>query len=67
MQHELDSRVSVSMWIGDSFSVVPGTLVGRTLEEAPRYDVRLASGEIVQNLFYDARNDTFSPGVFCGD
>lgn len=63
MQYELNSDISVSMWCGDSFSIVPGTLVGRTLEEAPRYDVRLASGEIVQNLIYDAKSDSFSPGI----
>ena len=64
MPHELNSHVSVSMWSGDSFSVVPGTLVGRTIETAPRYDVRLASGEIVPNLTYVAKNDTFSPETY---
>ena len=67
MPHELNSRVSVSMWCGDGFSIVPGTLVGRTIETAPRYDVRLASGQIVQNLIYDAKNDTFSPGAYHAD
>ena len=67
MQHELNSSVSVSMWVGDSFSILVGTLVGKTIEERPRYDVRLASNEIVQNLIYDSKNDTFSPGVFHGD
>tara|TARA_S200002703_G_C3760200_1_gene233983 strand:+ start:399 stop:590 length:192 start_codon:yes stop_codon:yes gene_type:complete len=44
---ELKQQVTVALNDG---SQITGQIVGRTIQEEPRYDVKLPDGSIVQNI-----------------
>jgi hypothetical protein len=47
---ELQSEIEAKVEAGGVLSWIRGRLIGRTLEEHPRYDVSLADGRMVPNL-----------------
>ncbi|MEK9953881.1 MAG: hypothetical protein VW577_00605 [Pelagibacteraceae bacterium] len=54
----LREKCRVLLQSGNAMELVEATIIGRTIETSPRYDVRLDSGKLVNNVenqnVYDA-------------
>lgn len=54
----LREKCRVLLQAGNAMELVEATIIGRTIETSPRYDVRLNSGKLVNNVesqnVYDA-------------
>jgi hypothetical protein len=58
MMRALRDKCRVLLQAGSAMELVEATIVGRTIETSPRYDVRLNNGKLVNNVeshnVYDA-------------
>jgi hypothetical protein len=54
----LREKCRVLLQAGNAMELVEATIIGRTIETSPRYDLRLNSGKLVNNVegenVYDA-------------